>query len=157
MSAADPTLILLHFCTTLCCKFERTNMMNSHVVICYRMCILGQQTRTYWRTACSLCSLLFLTSLFVGPHNFNIVRVRLNINGSKKDKMRVWQQSVRFCMCGRVKEYVVWMSNDTYDIDFNHICLCDFISLHSHWTSPSSWNRPQPGLPKIITCLLLFT
>lgn len=40
------------------------------------------------------------------------------------------------------------MSNDTDDIDFNHICLCDFISLHSHRTSPSSWNEPTAGSAK---------
>ena len=39
------------------------------------------------------------------------------------------------------KVYVMWISNDTSDTDFNHICLCDFIFLRSHRTSPGSWKR----------------
>lgn len=31
-----------------------------------------------------------------------------------------------------VGEYIFWMSNDAYDIDFNNICLYDLISLHTH-------------------------
>lgn len=58
---------------------------------------------------------------------------------------------------GDIKESVIGMSNDTYDIDLNHICLCDFIFLRSHWTSAGSWNELQHGLPKIISYLLLFT